>query len=113
MLAVQLSRARLRGKDHSMRLVLAVAVTLALVTGEALALAREPNSPKDAPVRWAVSLCVDEVRSTFSDSEFDAYLDPNTGSIGSWATEAQRSHFMKCMAMKGHAMNQPDKGVSK
>ena len=96
-----------------MRIVLAVAVTLALVTGEALALAREPNLPKDdAPVRWAVSLCVDEVRRTFNDSEFDAYLDPNTGSIGSWATEAQRYHFLRCMAMKGHAMNQPDKGAS-
>ena len=96
-----------------MRLVLAVAVTLALVTGEALALAREPTLPEhDAPVRRAISRCVDEVRRAFSDSEFDAYLDTSTGSIGSWATEAQRDHFLRCMAMKGHAMNQPDKGAS-
>ena len=96
-----------------MRLALVVAVTLALATGDALALAPEPNLPKDAPIRWALSLCVDDVRSRFSDSEFDAYLDPNTGFIGSWATEAQRYHLRKCMAMKGHAINQPDKGASK
>jgi hypothetical protein len=96
-----------------MRLVLAVVVALALATGEALALAPEPNLPKETPVRRAVSLCVDEVRSRFSDSEFNAYLDPNTGFIGSWATEAQRYDFQKCMAIKGHALNQPGKGASR